>query len=285
MIILILVVIIVLLAIVINKKENFQNPPPTKKIAFCFLIYDKINHEELWNNFLKNLDKNKYNIYIHYKTNKPLKYFEQYKLKNTVETKWCGESLVKAQNLLLEEAVKDKNNTNFVFISDSCIPLKSFDYIYNNIDSNKSYFNKAVSNYINYDKSVKLYKASQWCILTRKHSMKILENKNMLKNIFKVITKIKNICPDEYSYISLLYNLNLENELIETPNLSADATTFTGWSDMKNYKKFDKSISKGKPNNYSFICPEELDYLIKSKSLIGRKFAHKCKGLDKLYEL
>ena len=111
MIILILVVIIVLLAIVINKKENFQNPPPTKKIAFCFLIYDKINHEELWNNFLKNVDKNKYNIYIHYKTNKPLKYFEQYKLKNTVETKWCGESLVKAQNLLLEEAVKDKNNT------------------------------------------------------------------------------------------------------------------------------------------------------------------------------
>ena len=24
-----------------------------KKIAFCFLIYDIINHEELWNIFLK----------------------------------------------------------------------------------------------------------------------------------------------------------------------------------------------------------------------------------------
>ena len=33
-----------------------------KKIAFCFLIYDIINHEELWNIFFKNIDTNKYNI-------------------------------------------------------------------------------------------------------------------------------------------------------------------------------------------------------------------------------
>ena len=43
-----------------------------KKIAFCFLIYDTINHEELWNNFFKNVDPAKYNIYIHYKYNKQL---------------------------------------------------------------------------------------------------------------------------------------------------------------------------------------------------------------------
>ena len=40
-----------------------------KKIAFCFLIYDIINHEELWNIFFQNVDTNKYNIYIHYKFN------------------------------------------------------------------------------------------------------------------------------------------------------------------------------------------------------------------------
>ena len=50
-----------------------------KKVAFCFLIYDVINHEELWNIFFKNVDTNKYTIYIHYKFNKPLKYFEKYK--------------------------------------------------------------------------------------------------------------------------------------------------------------------------------------------------------------
>ena len=52
-----------------------------KKIAFCFVIYDIINYEELWNMFFQNVDTNKYNIYIHYKTNTPLKYFEKYKLK------------------------------------------------------------------------------------------------------------------------------------------------------------------------------------------------------------
>ena len=50
-----------------------------KKLGFCFLIYDKINLEELWNIFFKNIYKKKYNIYIHYKIDVPLKYFEEYK--------------------------------------------------------------------------------------------------------------------------------------------------------------------------------------------------------------
>ena len=31
---------------------------------------------------VENIDNNKYNIYIHYKTDKPLKYFDKYKLNN-----------------------------------------------------------------------------------------------------------------------------------------------------------------------------------------------------------
>lgn len=75
-----------------------------KKIAFCFLIYDKINLEELWNIFFKNVDNNKYNIYIHYKTDKPLQYFEKYKLKECIETKYADVSLIHAHNLLLKQA-------------------------------------------------------------------------------------------------------------------------------------------------------------------------------------
>ena len=116
-----------------NTISHFTNI--TKKIAFLFLIYDIINQEELWYNFLKNIDKNKYNIYIHYKENDTkLKYFEDYKLKNCINTKWGDKSLVIAQNILLKEALKDPSNQSFIFLSNSCIPLKSFDYIYNNID-------------------------------------------------------------------------------------------------------------------------------------------------------
>jgi hypothetical protein len=56
-----------------------------KKLAFCFLIYDEINHEELWNIFFKNIDKNKYNIYIHYKSNKPLIFFDKNKEDNIIK--------------------------------------------------------------------------------------------------------------------------------------------------------------------------------------------------------
>ena len=51
-----------------------------KKIAFCFLIYDIINQEELWNLFFQNVDTNKYAIYIHYKYNERLDFFEEYKI-------------------------------------------------------------------------------------------------------------------------------------------------------------------------------------------------------------
>ena len=114
-----------------------------KKIAFCFLIYDSINHEDLWYLFFKNVNKDKYNIYIHYKDNKPLKYFEEYKLSNCIETSYGDISLVLAQNLLLEEAIKDNNNEHFIFISNSCIPLKNFNYIYNFLTKdNYGYYNK-----------------------------------------------------------------------------------------------------------------------------------------------
>jgi hypothetical protein len=39
------------------------------KIAFLFFIYDTINNYTLWEYFFNNIDKSKYNIYIHYKNN------------------------------------------------------------------------------------------------------------------------------------------------------------------------------------------------------------------------
>ena len=78
-----------------------------KVIGFCFLIYDKINHEELWYKWLNNIDKHKYRIYIHYKNDVKLKYFEKFKLKKCISTQYSDISLVKAQNLLLEASVKD----------------------------------------------------------------------------------------------------------------------------------------------------------------------------------
>ena len=65
--------------------------------------------------------------------------------------------------------------------------------------------------------------------------------------------------------------MGLESEIITTPNIANDATTFTNWEGME-YKY--PSIRGLK--NYDKIDKEELLYLLHSKCLFGRKFAKEC---------
>jgi hypothetical protein len=259
-----------------------------KKIALCFLINKSINHEEKWHDYLKSVDTNKYNIYIHYKENQPLKYFEDRKLQNTIETCWGCLSIVLAQNLLLKEALKDTVNQHFVWLSESCIPIKSFNYVYNNLDINKSYFNISPNSQVfpradpvlEYISEHHIKKAAMPAILNRKHAQLFADNNDNINLWFKNISNV-----DEIAYITLLHHFGMENELVLTPNLATDAIIFTGWPDMSNYKTFPGSkLNKHSPNEYNEICEGELTVLITSKSLFARKFAEDCKGLEKLIE-
>jgi hypothetical protein len=76
--------------------------------------------------------------------------------------------------------------------------------------------------------------------------------------------------PDEHCYITNIYYNNLQNEIITTSG-TANATTFTNWSDLE-YKYRCNSGLK----NYDSIDNEELVYLLQSPSLFGRKFTKKC---------
>lgn len=242
-----------------------------KKIAFCFLILDIIHHEDLWYRYLSNVDRRKYTIYIHYKTDTPLKHFESYKLKNCIETAWGEISLVHAQNLLLEEALKDKKNAHFIFVSGTCIPLSHFDYTYAYLKPNYSYFSNLPQEdsfprseqALSYIDKKYIHKCHQWCILNRKHAQIMVEETDYLEWF--------NVCPDEHSYITKLYVLSLERELVLTLNTKNVETTFTNW---------DKAI--GIPKNYDSISEEELNMILKEKHLFGRKFNKEC-DFSKLY--
>lgn len=239
--------------------ENFKH----KKIAFCFLIKDKINNEDIWEYFFKNIPKNKYNIYIHHKNNIKLKYFDKYKLNNNIETKWCDKSLVYAQNLLLEEALKDADNQHFIFLSGNCVPIKNFNKIYNNLDQNYSYFKepKKINNN-------QLYKTSQWCILNRKHTKLILDNSNSW--IEKNKPKTKNMCHDEYVYINVLLNLNLKNEIIYKKS------TWTSWNNKIDIDLKDSILIKKQPFYFKTINTFTLKQIIDSESFFARKFQDSC---------
>jgi len=254
------------------------------KIAFLFLIYDVINHENIWFNFFNGIAKNKYNIYIHYKTDNNLDFFNDYKINKSkiINTKYADISIVKAQNILIKEALKDINNKHFIFLSGSCIPLKSFNYIYDYLDTKYSYFHIAESDDcfpdcevdLKYISKIHIKKSSQWCILNRRHS-ELLVNATTIANNYLIWFK-DTYAPDELcyiSYLSYIYNNSLDKEIISTSYNSPPevATTFANWEDM-NYKY----VSERELKNYKSISEEELEHLLKSKSLFGRKFKPSC---------
>ena len=276
------VFLIILSYLEIKKKPLIQldNFKQTGKLAFCFLIYDDINQDDLWFDFFKNIDKNKYNIYIHYKANKTLKYFEQYKLNNCIDTKWGDVSLARAHLLIYEKALEDSQNKKFIVLSNSCIPVKNFNYIYNLLmnDNDKSYFNEArlpssIYNQLksNYKKS-EVKKASQWFIINRELTETIVSHKDdtvYFENVHApdeifFLTTILKYKPEKQSNIEILDNLPF-------------ATTFTNWYTMDyNYPKKGNSGASG-PWNYGNISEDELLYILTSNSLFSRKFNKNCK--------
>lgn len=226
------------------------------RVAFLFLIREVIFNEELWHHFFLNVTPDKYKIYIHYKINKKLKYFNKYKLDNCIETSWGDRSLVDAQNLMIKEGLKDSNITHFIIVSDSCIPIKNFDYIYNILDLKYSYFDRKPVDLKQLDKKIyqflnvhEIKKSSQWCILNRKHAY-FLHNKEMIIKYFE-----KNNYPDERVYITALDKFGFSNEIINT------CITYCKWE----YKS-------AHPKEFELIKSSFLFNLIKSGCLFARKF-------------
>ncbi len=283
-VIILCIIIFLIIYLHLKKNDNFTNLNSEKKIAFLFLITDIINKEDLWYDFFKNIDQNKYSIYIHYKTNDQLKYFNDYKIKNIIETKWADISLVKAEQNLLKEALKDDNNYKFIFVSGSCIPIKDFNYIYDFLTrDNYSYFNNMI-------KRQNIYKTFQWCILNREHA----------EIIGKDITEINKYndtrAPDETYILTTLKKLNDKNIII---NMSPDTfTTYANWGDgwiifnddfSNKYKKFNSDVQKQfmfinkYPYNYTNINDTELKYLVNdTKCLFMRKITKDCILNEKL---
>jgi len=221
------------------------------KIAFLFLTIDNINHPFFWEEYFKN-NHEKINIYCHPKNpkNVTIPWLKNNIISNLVETGWGY--ITKAYFNILAAALNDKNNTKFITISESCIPLVPFDKLYNDImeDPKKSYIKfikiknydlgARIKNQEGY-KKYKFYKHWARFCLSRHHT-KILLNK---KDDFKFFNKMH--VGDEF-FLSLLYPFN---------NIDDLAITYDNWQYIHNkVDKINKEISllydkirQNKPNN------------------------------------
>lgn len=250
-----------------------------QKIGFCFLIYDIINLEELWHIFFSNINANKYGIYIHYKENKPLKYFESFKLKECIPTSYGCVSIVHAHNLLFKTAYND-GCFKIISLSQSCIPLKSFDHIYRFLTKdNKSHFNmfrrgphivfpRCDSLKVKYPLE-DIQKSSNWFILNRECCELVINNST--DTIDEDFSKVE--FPEEHYFITTMY-FHKKTEQIEFHEIHEprNFTTFTNWNSHP--YKFPSLYGL---KEYESISEEELTYLLyDSQCLFGRKFKKEC---------
>lgn len=271
----------------INCMKSITN---TNKIAFCFLVYDQINKENIWYDYLSKIDSSLYSMYIHYKHDTQLQYFDQNKILNCIDTCYGCYNVVKAQLILMKEALKDISNTHFIILTQACLPLKSFGYIKGYLDPNKSYFTTTPDEQVfprcnaalQFMPRHTLKKAGMGAILNRKHAELLIKNDDNMEIWFRDITN-----SDEHAIISLLFYLGLENELVLTNNNAVDGVVMAQWADQKGFKIFNNSsvVENKHPLTYSHVCEEELQHFINAKCLFGRKFLPECTGLEKLVEL
>ena len=126
-----------------NLDMEIEAKPEFKKIAFCFLTYDVIIRDDIWNTFFDGVDPYKYSVFIHsknkVKSDKILYIFEYHNIKYPIATKSKTDiSIVKATLQLLKEAyITDPKITHFIFLTQSCIPLYNFDTLYKKITEKK----------------------------------------------------------------------------------------------------------------------------------------------------
>lgn len=230
----------------------------TPKIAFLFLARRHLPLDFLWGTFFEGVDAAKYSIYIHSQpgsvfdestTRSALFYGRQ--LSNSIQVAWGESSMIQAERLLLDAALEDPANQRFLLLSDSCVPLYNFSYIYNYIvesprsfvdsflDKKEGRFNPQMSPVIPKDK---WRKGSQWFTLIRRHAEVVVDDE-LVFPIFKKFCKRRppidgrkgklnlklqkqhNCIPDEHYVQTFLAMMGLEDQ-VERRTL-----TYTLWNE------------------------------------------------------
>lgn len=187
------------------------------KIAFCFLTIDNTYYPQIWLDYFKD-NYDKLNIYSHPKYPEQVEdiFLKENIIKKLVPTKWGA--FTNAYLNLYEEAYKNPDNEFFIIVSESCLPVKSFNNFYNflqkkyNKDNKVSFlyhrkyddFNikksKLSKKYLN---NIKLIKHSGWFVLSRYHIKKLLSHPDRYK--------FNNIIAGDEHILSLIYDSHFIN--------------------------------------------------------------------------
>ena len=284
-----------------------------KKIAFLFLIIDNPNFCDIWDKYLNGYE-NKYNIYIHPKYPDKHTWRPHNIIKNLKETGWGF--ITEAYIELFKESFKNKDNYKFITISESCIPIKTFDSFYDTVtNDNLSWIkqmniktwdlNERLLKHMQNDTIKNIFKPNiktifkhyaRFC-LNREHTKKIIE----LEKENKLIFYHKMHVADEF-FLSCLYPLTnykdfvviyddwdfvlneiiYINKLIKESYELQESKNIDMTDDIKHLKELKNDVAKN-PKTIIDVVPD-LNKMIHSTSFFYRKFS-KNSNINKYWDV
>ncbi|KAL6843742.1 hypothetical protein ACP4OV_026313 [Aristida adscensionis] len=171
-------------------RQILATPPVrsnTSKIAFMFLTPGTLPFERLWDKFFEG-HEGRYSIYVHASREKPEHVSPLFigREIHSEKVSWGTISMVDAERRLLANALEDTENQHFVLLSDSCVPLHNFDYIYDYLmGSNLSFIDcfydpgphgnfRYSQNMLPEVRETDFRKGSQWFSVKRQHALMII---------------------------------------------------------------------------------------------------------------
>lgn len=233
-----------------------------KKIAFLFLVLDNPHFPEIWDKYFKE-NEDKYTIYIHPKYPNKTTWRKESVIDTLVETSWGF--ITRAYIELLKAAYKDPDNWKFVTISESCIPVTSFEKFYEDVISDPRSW-------------IKSMKVTKYNIMERINKQKDALKKN--KSIYIPNTIKKNYARfclnrNHVSYLlknekklEFFHRMHVGDEfflsILENKNTRDFAVTYDDWEYTEKLKKKIKNKKKvyyEKLESYHVNIKKKIDLL------------------------
>lgn len=240
------------------------------KVAFLLLTNKDFERKDIWSKFFSQKD-HRYNLYVHSTEESDLDWINKKTIQKKVKTSWASFSLVKAQNLMLAEALFDKENTTFVLLSESHCPLYNLTETINRLLSLRgNYFSK--EDYKDIAKRWERSKfsnassiihrsyfgfASQWWILDRETATFFATEAGKYENLLK-----NTWFSDEHYYITLCNFKKIKYNL--------EGKTYNNWN-LKTSSRFIQNVKRSYPKTYFRIHNSFIDILRNRKYLFFRK--------------
>ncbi|KAK3435419.1 glycosyltransferase BC10 [Eucalyptus grandis] len=230
--------------------KDILNTPPHEsknpKIAFMFLSPGSLPFEKLWDKFFQG-HEGRFTVYVHASKEKPVhvsRYFINADIRSD-QVVWGKISMIDAERRLLANALKDPDNQHFVLLSDSCVPLHTFDYVYDylmhtNISYIDCFFDPGPHGNGRYSEHMlpeiekkDFRKGAQWFTLKRQHAL-ILMADTLYYSKFRDYCKPgldgKNCIADEH-YIPTFFNM------VDPGGIATWSATHVDWSERKWHPK------------------------------------------------